>query len=266
MTGVMIPMSSKPDPTRRVAFITGGAKGIGRATAAAFVRAGHEVFLFDMPGSGAEQTLADVCAGQVSGGVFEGDVSIEADWRSAKVACLARLGRIDVLVNNAGISGPLGPLIDCEVADFDRVHAVNTRGTFLGMKIIAPSLPDGEGAIVNVSSISGLGGGRNMVAYTASKHAVVGMTKLAAMELADRGVRVNAVCPAPTHTDMTQALAMHYRSEDPDGFSAEFAKFIPMGRYGQPSEIADAIVFLSSPAASFITGVALPVDGGALAR
>lgn len=251
--------------SRRVAFITGGAKGIGRATAQAFVNAGYAVFLFDLPDAAGDQALTGLGEPQMSG-LHLGDVSHEDDWREATKSCLARFGRVDVLVNNAGISGPIGPLVDCPVEAFDRVHAVNTRGVFLGMKVLSPVLPDREGSIVNVASISGMGGGRNTVAYTASKHAVVGMTKLAAMELAERGVRVNAVCPAPTHTDMTQALARHYRAEDPDAFTAEFAKFIPMGRYGQPDEIASAIVFLSSPAASFITGAALPVDGGALAR
>ena len=104
------------------------------------------------------------------------------------------------------------------------------------------------------------------MAYTASKHAVIGMTKLAAMEFADRGVRVNAVCPAPIVTDMTAALANQYRPEDPEGFSRDFAKGIPLGRYGQPAEVADAIVFLAGDTASFITGAALPVDGGIRAR
>jgi NAD(P)-dependent dehydrogenase (short-subunit alcohol dehydrogenase family) len=134
------------------------------------------------------------------------------------------------------------------------------------MKHCAPLLAKTKGAIVNVGSISGLTGGANTIAYTASKHAVTGMTMLAANELAARGVRVNAVCPAPTATDMMRALEQRYKPEDPAAFHREFAKFIPMGRYGEPGEIADAIVFLASPQAAFITGAILPVDGGATAR
>ncbi len=250
----------------RAALVTGAAKGIGLAAAEALARVGADVALFDLPG--ADLTAAsDAVAAQGRRSIsILGDVSREADWSRALAATLEAFGRLDVLVNNAGISGPIGPLVDCSVEAFDQVHAVNTRGVFLGIRTCAEALAASRGAIVNVSSISGIGGGRNTVAYTASKHAVIGMTKLAAMEFADRGVRVNAVCPAPIATDMTAALANQYRPEDPEGFARDFAKGIPLGRYGQPSEVADAIVFLAGDAASFITGAALPVDGGIRAR
>ncbi len=253
-------------PERRVALVTGAARGIGLATANALARSGVDIVLVDLPSSplGGAATLVSAHVGRAV--VFEGDVSSEQDWEAAIARCREAFGRLDILINNAGVSGPIGPLVDCSVEAFDRVQAVNTRGVFLGMKHAAASLIERRGAIVNVSSISGLGGGRNTIAYTASKHAVVGMTKLAAMEFAGTGVRVNAVCPAPTSTDMTLALARQMRPDDPDSFPEDFAKFIPLGRYGEPPEIADAIVFLASDAASFITGVALPVDGGACAR
>ncbi len=251
---------------RRAALVTGAARGIGLAAAEALSRVGADILLFDLPGSPLREAAAAVAAQGGRAVVFEGDVSAEADWRAAVARCLEAFGRLDILVNNAGVSGPIGPLVDCSVEAFDQVQAVNVRGVFLGMKHAAAALAERGGSIVNVSSISGLGGGRNTVAYTASKHAVVGLTKLAAMEFAPRGVRVNAVCPAPTTTDMTLALARHMRPDDPDSFAEDFAKFIPLGRYGEPPEIAEAIVFLAGPAASFITGVALPVDGGACAR
>jgi NAD(P)-dependent dehydrogenase (short-subunit alcohol dehydrogenase family) len=250
----------------RVALVTGAAKGIGLSAAAALARAGADVALFDLPGADLAAAAAAVSAEGRRSVSIGGDVSRETDWARALDATLAAFGRLDLLVNNAGISGPIGPLVDCSVEAFDQVHAVNTRGVFLGIRTCAEALFETRGAIVNVSSISGIGGGRNTVAYTASKHAVIGMTKLAAMEFAERGVRVNAVCPAPIVTDMTAALANQYRPDDPEEFAREFAKGIPLGRYGQPSEVADAIVFLAGDAASFITGAALPVDGGIRAR
>jgi len=254
------------DAARKVALVTGAARGIGRATAVALGAAGYDLVLFDLPDTPLDEValqLRALCSHAVT---IPGDVSVETDWERAIEQCVAAFGRLDALVNNAGISGPIGPLVDCPVEAFDRVHAVNTRGVFLGLKHSLEALSVHRGSVVNVSSISGLGGGRNTVAYTASKHAVVGMTKLAAMEFSARGVCVNAVCPAPTSTDMTLALARQMRPDDPDSFAGEFARFIPLGRYGEPPEIAATIVFLASDAASFITGVALPVDGGACAR
>jgi NAD(P)-dependent dehydrogenase (short-subunit alcohol dehydrogenase family) len=250
----------------RVALVTGAAKGIGLAASDALALAGADVALFDLPGADMNAAVAAVAAHGRRSIVISGDVSVESDWARALGATLEAFGRLNVLVNNAGITGPVGPLVDCSVAAFDQVHAVNTRGVFLGIRTCAEALAATRGSIVNVSSISGIGGGRNTIAYTASKHAVIGMTKLAAMEFSDRGVRVNAVCPAPIVTDMTAALANQYRPEDPEGFSREFAKGIPLGRYGQPAEVADAIVFLAGDTASFITGAALPVDGGIRAR
>jgi NAD(P)-dependent dehydrogenase (short-subunit alcohol dehydrogenase family) len=195
------------------------------------------------------------------------DVASEEDWIGVIAAVATRFGRLNALINNAGVSGPVAPLHEVSVACFDHVLAVNLRGVFLGMKHARALLLATPGSsIVNVGSLSGLTGGSNTIAYTASKHAVTGITKLAANEFASHGVRVNAVCPAPTNTAMMQALAVQMSPNDPARFHHSFAKFIPLARYAEATEVAAAIVFLASPAAGFITGIALPVDGGVQAR
>jgi NAD(P)-dependent dehydrogenase (short-subunit alcohol dehydrogenase family) len=249
----------------RTALVTGGARGIGLATVERLAAQGADVVVLDLPGAPAAEAVAAAEAAGVRSVVLEADVSRPEDWERAVDETRRVFGRLDVLVNNAGISGPVGPFERLSVDDFDRVMAVNARGVFLGMQACLPLLRAAKGSIVNVSSISGIGGGRNTMAYTASKHAVVGMTKLAAMELAP-DVRVNAVCPAPTATDMMAALATLYRPDDPEGFRAEFAKGIPLGRYGEPAEVAALIVFLASDDAAFMTGAAVPIDGGVRAR
>lgn len=246
----------------RTALVTGAARGIGLAVVRRLASEGADIVAVDLPGAPLSEALAVEGVRVIA---VEADVSNPADWARAMTETRAAFGRLNILVNNAGISGPIGPFERLAVEDFDRVMAVNARGVFLGMQAAAPLLRETRGAIVNISSISGLGGGRNTMAYTASKHAVVGMTKLAAMELAPV-VRVNAVCPAPTATDMMAALANQYRPDDPAAFREDFAKFIPLGRYGEPEEVAAAVAFLASDDAAFMTGAAVPVDGGVRAR
>jgi NAD(P)-dependent dehydrogenase (short-subunit alcohol dehydrogenase family) len=193
---------------------------------------------------------------------FEGDVGTTDDWVRAVQATQERFGGLDILVNNAGVSGDIGPLVDYDDDMFDHVMRVNARGVYLGLKHGARAMQAKGGAIVNLSSVSGLGGGRYTVAYTASKHAVIGMTKLAAAELAPRNIRVNAVCPAPTATEMMFEMERTQSPRDPELVRRALTRIIPLGRYGEPDEIAAAVCFLASDAASFISGVALPVDGG----
>lgn len=249
---------------RPVALITGAAQGIGRATALAFAAAGYDLVVTDL--AVPREAALEIEAAGVRATALAADVAQESGWRRVISAIAHDHGRLDALVNNAGISGPVAPLHEVTTEAFDQVLAVNVRGVFLGIKHARDLLIAAKGAVVNVGSIAGLTGGANTIAYTASKHAVTGMTMLAANEFAPHGVRVNAVCPAPTDTAMMQALAAQFSPEDPARFHRNFAKFIPLQRYAEATEIAAAIVFLASPAAAFITGVAMPVDGGVRAR
>jgi len=249
---------SGSDLEGKVAIVTGAARGIGMAAVRRLVDDGAQVVALDLPGTAIPDSNPQIAP-------IEGDVAEAEDWQRAVELARSRFGRLDILVNNAGISGFIGPLVDYPVESFDQVMAVNARGVFLGMKHSAPAMGDG-GSIVNISSISGIGGGANTLAYTASKHAVIGMTKLAAIEFAPRRIRVNAVCPAPTATEMMFGLAREKSPDDLEGFRRSFEQNIPLGRYGEADEVAAAITFLASDQASFSTGAVLTVDGGMRAR
>jgi len=243
----------------RVALVTGAARGIGLATVQQMAQAGMQIVAFDLPGAPwaeVRQAGADALL------EVEGDVGSSADWERLLALTLQRFGRLDVLVNNAGIAGPIGPLVDCDDGVFDQVMRVNARGVFLGLKHGARAMRAHGGAIVNVASVSGIGGGRFTVAYTASKHAVVGMTKLAAAELAGSRIRVNAVCPSPTSTEMMFSMERTQSPGDPEAVRRGMTRMIPMGRYAEPGEVASLILFLASDASSFMTGTAIPIDGG----
>jgi NAD(P)-dependent dehydrogenase (short-subunit alcohol dehydrogenase family) len=258
---------SNPSLSGLCALVTGAAQGIGRAIAARLARDGADVALFDLSGVSLDATCADVLAAGRRAWLLPGDVTHEADWARAIAAVIDAAGRLDILVNNAGIAGPLAPLVDYDVMAFDRVMAVNVRGVFLGMQHAARAMRDAGrgGAIVNIASVSGLSGSRNIIAYTASKHAVIGMTKNAALELAAHKIRVNAVCPAPTATEMIAQLERTLAPDNPEAVRKRFHDSIPLGRYGEPGEIAAAVAYLAGPESAFITGAALTIDGGMLA-
>ena len=252
----------------RVAIVTGAARGIGLAALRRLVADGASVLAFDRHGADFSDALA--AATDVERVVSHGgDVSREDDWTNAVAAAIALTGKIDILFNNAGISGGFETMLDYPPEVFDEVMAVNVRGVFLGMQQVGRVMRDrGSGVIVNVSSVSGFGGGAggSIFAYVASKFAVNGMTKAAAMTLARSGVRVLAICPCPTETEMMFQVERKYSPDDPAAARPGLSQGIPMGRYGKPEEIADVLAFLVSDQAAFMTGALVPVDGGVLAR
>ncbi|OSZ64491.1 hypothetical protein CAP39_13100 [Sphingomonas sp. IBVSS1] len=246
----------------RVAIVTGAARGIGLAAVRRLCADGVRVLAFDRPDADFGEASA---AGDVT--PFAGDVVHSADWlRAVDAAC--RLGPgIDILFNNAGISGPIAGVVDYGEDDFDRIMAVNVKGVFLGLKHVGGHMQrNGRGVIVNTSSVSGFGGGGNIFGYNTSKAAVNSMTKSAAVSMARHGVRVLAICPSPTATDMIFQLERHLSPDKPEAVRPQLAHGTPLGRYGTPEEMADVLAFLVSDAASFMTGALVPVDGGSLAK
>ncbi len=239
-------------------LVTGAGGALGSAIARALASAGVCLTLVDRDQASllpvahaAEQAGAEVVA-------VTADVTVEEDVRRYAEAAAGETGRIDGFANNAGVEGPVMPLVDYSVADFDSVWAVNVRGVFLGMKHAVPLMRSG-GAIVNTASTGGLVGAVNLAAYIASKHAVVGLTRAAALELAPLGIRVNAVCPGPIRGRMMASIAAGLGVEDVEAVSSSK---VPLGRPADPEEVAGVIAFLLGTGASYMTGAAVPVDGG----
>ena len=250
----------------KVVLITGAAGGIGRAAAVRFAAEGARLGLVDLSRDGLRETQAAVEKAGGVGHAMEADVTRSADVARYAAAVAERWGGVDCFFNNAGILGDVRALVDYPEETFDRVLAVNVKGVWLGIKTVAPLLrARGGGVIVNTASIAGLRGSRNLVAYTASKHAVVGLTRTAALELAPAGVRVNAVCPSPIDTAMVQALEQGASPANPAAFHERMAGTIPLRRYGQPEEVAALVAFLCSADAAYITGGIYTVDGGSMA-
>jgi NAD(P)-dependent dehydrogenase (short-subunit alcohol dehydrogenase family) len=249
----------------KVALVTGAGSGIGRASALAFARAGARVIVADLDARGGAETVRQIEEGEGEARFVRADVSDEADVEQLVGETVQAFGRLDFAHNNAGIGATPRPLHEADRPSFDRVLAVNVVGVWLCLKYEARqmlALGTG-GAIVNTASLAGLIGFPNNVAYSTSKHAVIGITRTAALEYARRGIRVNAVCPAFVHTPMVDSFV----AADPLHFNLDrLAGMQPMGRMGTPQEVADAVVWLCSDAAAFITGVALPLDGGTTAR
>jgi NAD(P)-dependent dehydrogenase (short-subunit alcohol dehydrogenase family) len=254
-------MNPRYDFSGQVALVTGASSGMGLATARAFAEAGAAVALVDVNGDAVGAAAADLSgAGHRALGVTC-DVTSEEQVASAIQQTVATLGGLDLAFNNAGIQVRYAGIADEEVEDFDKVNAVNYRGQWAALKHELRHMREqGSGAIVNCSSIGGIMGGPGRAAYHASKHAVIGLTRSAGREFAAQGIRVNAVLPGTIATPMVDQMIAN-GSLDHDQSVAS----IPLGRLGRPEEIAAAVLWLCSPAASFVTGTTLLADGGQLA-
>jgi len=246
----------------KVGLVTRGGSGIGRATALAFIRAGAKVVVSDVDVEGGQETVQQI---EEEGGeaiFLAADVSKASDVERLIAETVGRCHRLDCAVNNAAVEGFLAPLADYTEKEWDFVINTNLKGVWLCMKHQIPRMIDqGGGSIVNISSIYGQVGARNMPAYAASKHGVVGLTKSAALEYAQAGVRVNAVCPSLIRTPMVERVV----EGNPELEAALISKH-PMGRMGTPEEVAEAALWMCSDAAAFVTGHIMSVDGGRVAE
>ena len=246
--------------TGKVAVVTGGSGGIGRATAKLLAANGATVVIADVKDEMGAGTVDQIVAAGGRATYRHVDLTVESEVEALMASTIEELGRLDIAVNNAGISGTYTSVAEMTLADWRRTMAINLDGVFLCLRAEIPRmLTGGGGAIVNTASVAGLMGYPLLPAYVAAKHAVVGLTKSVALEYARRGIRVNAVCPGGVKTPMLEAFAGSSKGADSMGAVS------PVGRLGQPEEIAEAIVWLCSSRASYVTGTALPIDGGVLA-
>ncbi|MBO1078771.1 SDR family NAD(P)-dependent oxidoreductase [Roseomonas haemaphysalidis] len=244
----------------RVAAITGAASGLGRAVAEALAAEGARLLLMDRDAAGLE-ALAARCPDALTVVI---DVSSAADMARAAAAGLDRFGPASLLVTAAGMLGPTAPAVEAEEADWDRLFDVNVKGTWLAAKCFIPQIrAAGGGAVVTLASAAGLTGSLSLPAYSASKGAVVMLSRSLALAHAPEGIRVNCVCPGSIETPMLDATFA--AAADPAARMAEFRARHPLGRFGQAREVADTVLFLLGEGAGFVTGVSLPVDGGRLA-
>lgn len=243
----------------RVALVTGGAAGIGRATALAFADEGVDVVIADRDAAAGKATCELLRQRGVRARFVRCDVTVEAEVAALVATTVAEFGRLDYAFNNAGIEIERTRVAESDIETFDAIMSVNVKGVWLCMKHELLHMQGvGRGAIVNTASVAGLLAAPRMSIYSASKHAVIGLTKSAAIEYAKKGIRINAVCPAIIDTDM------YRRATAADPRKAEMAAHLhPVGRLGQPEEIAAAVIYLCSDAASFTTGHSLVLDGGA---
>jgi NAD(P)-dependent dehydrogenase (short-subunit alcohol dehydrogenase family) len=250
-----------PQFNGKVALVTGASSGIGRASALAFARHGAKVVLADVDVEQGEQTAALAREAGTDALFVRCDVSQRADVEVLINRTVQTYGRIDIAHNNAGIEGNRAMMAEYDEAVWDKVIGINLKGVWLCMKYELQQMQQqGGGVIVNTSSVAGLTGSRGVSAYVASKHGIVGLTRAAALEYARSNIRINAICPGTIHTAMIDRF-----TQGDAAILADFAEGEPIGRLGSPDEAANAVIWLSSDAASFVTGTTLAVDGGRLA-
>lgn len=248
--------------TGKVVLVTGGGSGIGRATAVRFAQDGAKVVVADIGVAGGRETVRRIKQARGAGVFIKADMIKARDVAALVEKTVATFGRLDCVFNNAGVAGVNSSLVDCTEENWDRIMAVNLKGVWLCLKYaIAQMLKQGGGAIVNTASVAGLIGAPGLGAYSASKGGVVQLTRTAALEYAKSGIRVNAVCPAFIQTPMVDRLVNGNVEVE-----ARLNRAQPIGRMGTPEEVAEAVVWLCSDAASFVTGHLLTVDGGMVAQ
>jgi NAD(P)-dependent dehydrogenase (short-subunit alcohol dehydrogenase family) len=248
----------------KVALVTGAASGLGLATARAFAEAGASVVLADWNEKEAQAAAKDLADKGYKTLAVHCDVADDAQVEAMVKQTVSTFGRLDAAYNNAGIQNLLAETADASRDDYDRVMAINLRGVWSCMKFELQQMREqGSGAIVNCSSLGGLLGGNKRGIYHAAKHGVIGFTKSAALEYATRGIRVNDVCPGMIQTPMTEQMIAEGQGEELDKM---LKAFVPMARLGRPEEIADAVLWLCSDAASYVTGQSISVDGGYVMR
>jgi NAD(P)-dependent dehydrogenase (short-subunit alcohol dehydrogenase family) len=248
--------------TGKVAIVTGGSAGIGRAAAVALAAEGARVAVADIDVGRGEQTAKEISDKGGTAMFIRTDVTDDDSVAALVAETVARFGGLDISFNNAGIEGTPAPTAECTPENWQRTLAVNLTGVWSCMRHEIPRMLErGGGSIVNMSSVAGLVGFATIPAYTASKHGVAGLTKTAALEYAEQGIRVNSVCPGVIDTEMIQRFTGGQAEAEAAMVATE-----PVGRLGHPEEIADAVVWLCSDRSSFVTGQAIAVDGGFTAR
>ncbi|HTX76155.1 MAG TPA: glucose 1-dehydrogenase [Terracidiphilus sp.] len=248
----------------KVALVTGAGSGLGLATARAFAESGASVALADWNEQAARSAADELTAQGHKAIAIRCDVSDDAQVEAMVAQTVDAFGSLDAAYNNAGVQGVLAETADSPRDDYDRVMAINLRGVWSCMKFELQQMrKQGSGAIVNCSSLGGLVGGNQRGTYHAAKHGVIGFTKSAALEYATRGIRINAVCPGMIQTPMFDKMIAEGQGEE---LNAMLKSLVPMGRMGRPEEIANAVAWLCSSAASYITGQSISVDGGYVMR
>jgi NAD(P)-dependent dehydrogenase (short-subunit alcohol dehydrogenase family) len=249
----------------KVALITGGGNGIGRVTAQLFAKEGASVVITDKIEAAAHETARLLTQAGGKAIALTVDVTNAAEMEASVRQAVETFGKLNILINNAGLGSPTASIPNLSVEDWDLTMNVNVKGVFFGLKYAIPAIiAAGGGSIVNLASVAGIVGTPGMAAYGASKAAVIQLTKTAALENATKGVRVNAVCPAWTKTNLVDQLVAQARH--PENAEERLVAGVPLGRLGQPSEIAQAILYLASDESSFVTGTALTLDGGLTAQ